>query len=58
MLMVYIIVDKTGGIQEPPEGFYTNRYSSGLFDGKQGFLPVIDKPGIHGHVIFTKLGHC
>lgn len=41
MLMIYIIVDKAGGIQEVPESFCTNKYSSWLFDGnKAPCLPL------------------
>ena len=47
--MIRIIVDKTGGIQEPQWIFTPTNPVCDFLTGTK--LPVTDKPDIHGHVI-------
>lgn len=55
--MICILVDKAHQVSKDPSGFLHQQITvfGFLVETK---LPVLDKPSIHKHVIFTKLGHC
>lgn len=55
--MICILVDEAHQVSKDPSGLLHQQITvfGFLVETK---LPVIDKPSIHKHVVFTKLGHC